>query len=159
MNKEEILINLKILQSLQKNQKLISRGPYMNIEPISIIPEFIRRWHRQDSRNETLLKINMIVNSAIELIEHWKTRKINENDIDNILHYMEQSITGIKNLKETYATCSQTCARIDVVVNKVNDCLACHQYHETNNNENKENNENNEIDNDSLFSQNDQMFI
>ena len=156
MNKEELLINLKILQSLQKNQKLISRGPYMNIEPVSIIPEFLRRWHRQDSRNETLLKINMVIKSAIELIEHLNSKNMNDNDIDNILHYMEQSITGIKNLKETYATCSQTCARIDVVVNKVNDCLTYHQY---NQGVNDNNHENHEIDNDSLFSNNEQLNV
>ena len=125
----------------------------MNIEPVSIIPEFIRRWHRQDSRNETLLKINMVVNSAIELIEHWKTKSLNDNDIHNILHYMEQSVNGIKNLKETYATCSQTCARIDVVVNKINDCLARNKYTDS------ENEVLAETDNDSLFSHNEQLDV
>ena len=38
--------------------------------------------------------------------------------------YLENALIGIKNLKETYATCSQTCARIDVVVNKIEHVLS-----------------------------------
>ena len=53
MEKEEIMINLKVLENLQKDQKLISRGQYINIEPISIIRS-LRRWHRQDNRNRQL---------------------------------------------------------------------------------------------------------
>ena len=75
MDIEEIYINLKVLQSLDKNQKLISRGQYLNIEPVSIIPEAIRRWQRQDNRNETLKKINLIVNSAIEYIVKIENRR------------------------------------------------------------------------------------
>ena len=56
MDTEEVFINLKVLQGLEKNQKLISRGQYINIEPQSIIPEALRRWRRQDSRDETLKK-------------------------------------------------------------------------------------------------------
>ena len=37
--------------------------------------------------------------------------------------YLENALPGIQNLKETYATCSQTCARIDVVVNKIKHVL------------------------------------
>ncbi len=148
MEPEEIFINLKVLQGLNKNQKLISRGQYINIEPQSIIPEGIRRWRRQDSRDETLKKINLIVNSAIEFIlkdaKSTSTTKIrfNENTIINETNennettlvkkeksghemkvYLENALHGIKNLKETYATCSQTCARIDVVVNKIEHVL------------------------------------
>ena len=147
MEPEEIFINLKVLQGLNKNQKLISRGQYINVEPQSIIPEGLRRWRRQDSRDETLKKINLIVNSAIEYIlkdsNSTSTAKIRFNEKTTLLNgdnenalvkkeksghemkiYLENALHGIKNLKETYATCSQTCARIDVVVNKIEHVLA-----------------------------------
>ena len=146
MDIEEIYINLKVLESLDKNQKLISRGQYLNIEPVSIIPEAIRRWQRQDNRNETIKKINLIVNSAIEFILKDTNKPISNNqrpklilneplpDENSIIKkeksghemkaYLENALTGIKNLKETYATCSQTCARIDVVVNKIEHVLS-----------------------------------
>jgi len=116
MDIEETIINLKILQKLEKNQKLITRGDYLNIEPPSLIPEFIRRWNRQDNRHETLKKINTIVNTAIDLI--------NKNeDTYNIKNYLDGSKEGINNLKETYSTCSQTCARIDIILDKINAAL------------------------------------
>jgi hypothetical protein len=151
MDNEEILINLKVLHSLQKNQKLISRGQFINIEPLSIIPEAIRRWQRQDSRNETLNKINLIVNSALtfinknQVIKGIKDKKYNigsfdaadedvnnedhsdgENDDDDVYNmklYLKDSLKGIINLKETYSICTQTCARLDVIINKIETAL------------------------------------
>jgi hypothetical protein len=112
MDIEEIIINLKILSQLDKNQKLITRGSYINIEGPSLIPEFIRRWNRQENRSETLKKINSIINSAIELID-----KDNKYDVKQ---YIIDSKNGIQNLKETYSTCSQTCARLDIILDKIN---------------------------------------
>ena len=112
MDIEEIIINLKILQSLDKNQKLVTRGSYINTESPSLIPEFIRRWNRQENRAETIKKINNIVNSAIE--------NIDKDNIFNIKEYLINAKVGILNLKETYSTCSQTCARIDIIIDKIN---------------------------------------
>ena len=33
--------------------------------------------------------------------------------------YLIKSCTGIANLKETYATCKQTCARLDTILDKI----------------------------------------
>ena len=151
MEPEEIFINLKVLESLDKDQKLISRGPYMNIEPHSIIPEWLRRWHRQDNRNECIKKINLIVNSAIDYIEN-QVKKEKQSETSNkiqIIHrtsvpdipqnikdehdmviYLEKSLKGIQNLKETYSTCSQTCARIDVIINKILNSLNTYRQNE-----------------------------
>ena len=112
MDIEEIIINLKILSQLDKNQKLITRGSYINIEGPSLIPEFIRRWNRQENRSETLKKINSIINAAIELIDKETKYDVKE--------YIINSKIGIQNLKETYSTCSQTCARLDIILDKIN---------------------------------------
>lgn len=110
MDIDEVLINLKVLEQLQVNQKLISRGPYLNIEFSSIVPEWVRRWKRQDNRNETIKKINIVINSAFRLREK-------NPEIDK---YLKTTVQGLKSLKETYATCCQTTARIDVLINKIN---------------------------------------
>lgn len=130
MDTEEIFINLKVLESLDKNQKLISRGKFLNVEPISIIPEFARRWYRQDNRDETIKKINLIVNSAIDIIRKQENESPDESSDSmdqtgnhNIRKYLGGSLNGVKNLKETYATCSQTCARLDVIINKIDHIL------------------------------------
>jgi len=113
MDIDEVLVNLKVLEQIQVNQKLISRGPYLNIEYESIVPEFIRRWRRQDNRNETIKKINLVINSALKLKE--EDDKMKER-LDTCL---KKSVTGLKALKETYATCCQTTARVDVIINKI----------------------------------------
>lgn len=115
MDIEEIIVNLKLLEKLDKNQKLITRGSYLNIESRSLVPEFIRRWNRQDSRHETIRKITSVVNFAIGYIQNGS----NPEHVFNIKEYLEKSKVGISNLKETYATCNQTCARLDVILDKI----------------------------------------
>jgi hypothetical protein len=145
MDKEEVFVNLKVLERLDKNQKLVSRGPYINIERPGLIPECVRRWHRQDNRNEMLKKVNNIVNCAIFLIKQsvnsannkespnpkssvntnpqHKSSLMVSNDGPALCVNLENALTGLKNLKETYATCSQTCARLDVIIAKINEAL------------------------------------
>ena len=110
MDIEEIVVNLKVLETLEKHQKLVTRGNYLNIETRSIVPQAIRRWNRQDSRHETIRKINTVIDAAI----HCSSNSF------NIHEYLKKSIVGLQNLKETYATCTQTCARLDILIDKVN---------------------------------------
>ena len=117
MDIDEVLVNLKVLEQIQVNQKLISRGPYLNIEYESLVPEFIRRWRRQDNRNETIKKINLVINSAL------KMKKEDEKMSERLDVYLKKSISGLKALKETYATCCQTTARIDVIINKIQNTM------------------------------------
>jgi len=110
---DEILINLKVLESLDINKKLITRDTYLNVEPNKTIPEFIRRWWRQDDRNETLRKIDDVIEKALRL------RK--EKDKSEVLDpYLINSIKGLRNLKQTYSLCVQTCARLDTIIAKIN---------------------------------------
>ena len=157
MDKEEVFVNLKVLERLDKNQKLVSRGPYINIERPGIIPECVRRWHRQDNRNEMLKKVNNIVNCAIFLMKQsvngtkimnksinkegcpqqqknssntnsqYRSSLMISNDGSVLFTNLENALVGLKNLKETYATCSQTCARLDVIIAKINEALDLYQ--------------------------------
>jgi len=111
MEREEIIVNLKLLESVQKMQKLTTRDVFLNIEPESLIPECVRRWKRQDGRDSTIKKINEIVNYSIQLVNDQKDAAIKD--------YLLKSSAGIANLKETYAACKQTCARIDTILDKI----------------------------------------
>jgi hypothetical protein len=121
MDIEEIIINLKLLNKVEKNQKIITRGEYLNVEPKTIIPEFIRRWNRQDSRHETLRKINAIIDVAIKILDDPKYKDF------NIRKYLLESKVGISNLKETYCLCNQTCSRLDIIIDKINTKLGIEQ--------------------------------
>jgi hypothetical protein len=106
---EELVVNLKVLKKLEKHQKLNTHGVFLNVEAKSIIPEFIRRWRRGDDRNITLQQINATVATSIELIpRHAMLKK-----------YLAEVVPGLENLKETYSTCSQTCARLDAIIDTI----------------------------------------
>tara|TARA_B110000495_G_C22710283_1_gene417734 strand:- start:233 stop:628 length:396 start_codon:yes stop_codon:yes gene_type:complete len=109
---DEIIINLKVLESLEINKKLITRDTYLNVEPNKAIPEFIRRWWRQDDRNESLRKIDDVVKKALIL-------RADINNTDVIEPYLINSIKGLRNLKQTYSLCAQTGARIDTIISKI----------------------------------------
>lgn len=116
MEIEELIINLKLLEKLEIHQKLITRDTYLNIERVSLVPECIRRWNRQDNRHETIKKINAVVNDSIHLLEkndalcsHYELRKALMN-----------AIKGLNNLKETYVVCNQTYSRIELIIEKIN---------------------------------------
>tara|TARA_Y100000992_G_C21263139_1_gene492401 strand:- start:195 stop:590 length:396 start_codon:yes stop_codon:yes gene_type:complete len=110
---DEVLINLKVLESLEINKKLVTRDTYLNVETDKIIPVGIRRWWRQDDRNETLRKIDDIVDKALRL----RNDKGKSEVIDP---YLIDSIKGLRNLKQTYSLCVQTCARLDTIIGKIN---------------------------------------
>jgi hypothetical protein len=110
MDGEEVIINLKLLSQVEKGQKLITRDAYLNIEgPYLFVPEFVRRWRRQDSRHETVKCINRVVNDAITLLKKDPSMK----------SYILGAKPGIMNLKETYSMCHQTCARLDMILDKI----------------------------------------
>ena len=106
---DNITINLNVLSKLEQNKKIITKESYLNVEKQNYIPEAIKRTWRGDSRNETVKKIELIINKAIDLKE--------ENpQLDELL---EKSKKGILNLKETYSDCTQTKARLDAILQKI----------------------------------------
>jgi hypothetical protein len=110
MDPEEVIINLKLLSQVERGQKLITRDAYLNIEgSYTFIPEFVRRWRRQDSRHETVKCINRVVNDAITLLKKDPSMK----------PYLCAAKPGIMSLKETYSMCHQTCARLDMILDKI----------------------------------------
>tara|TARA_A100001011_G_scaffold400696_1_gene517681 strand:+ start:860 stop:1306 length:447 start_codon:yes stop_codon:yes gene_type:complete len=127
MDIDEVLVNLKVLEHIQVNQKLISRGPYLNIEYESLVPEFIRRWRRQDNRNETIKKINLVINSALKL------KADDDKMTERLDGSLVRSVSGLRALKETYATCCQTTARIDVIIGKIQNSINKDEYNNTDN--------------------------
>jgi chromosome condensin MukBEF ATPase and DNA-binding subunit MukB len=124
MNVEDIIINLKVLEKVQIHEKLISRGQYLNIEYASVIPVGVRRWWRQDNRIEMLKKIQMVVRCAIDLIEETSSSVVliqesgRKKKLD-VKPYLMNCVQGLRNLKETYAECSATCAQLDIFIDSI----------------------------------------
>lgn len=113
-DKNELIVNLTILSQVEKNRKLLTKDTYLNMEQktqLLQVPEAVRRWWRGDNRDNTLKKIDLIINKAIDLIDN------------DIMEYLRKSIKGIENLKETYTDDTQTRARLDVVIDRINNAI------------------------------------
>ena len=109
MDIEEVIVNLNVLRQVKKGQKLCTRGAFLDIETPYLVPECIRRWRRQDNRNEMITILNRIINNALT------TQKTD----NNLTTYIDQSVSGIENLKHTYSMCNQTVARLDMILDKI----------------------------------------
>ena len=107
---DELIVNLKVLGNLQKNTKIITKDKFLNIENSTFIPESIKRWIRGDNRDEIIKKIDIIVSKAISYQDEKK----------ELTPYIQKSLSGIINLKETYSTCQLTIARLDTLIDKIN---------------------------------------
>lgn len=101
---EEVIVNLNVIAQLKKGQKLSTRGEYLDIEAPCLVPECIRRWRRQDSRNDMVIALNRIINEAIR---------------QDVPRYLDKAIVGLENLKHTYAHCKQTMARLEMILDKI----------------------------------------
>jgi len=107
---EDIITNLNVLSNLEQSKKLVTKDVYLNIEQDTIIPEFIKRWLRGDSRDNTIKKINSVIEESISQLDNYP----------ELYDYLQNAKKGINNLKETYSTCSQTKARLDTIIFKIN---------------------------------------
>jgi len=110
MDREEVIINLKLLAQVEKGQKISTRDSYLNLESTYLfIPQCVRRWKRQESRDDTIKTINRIINDALVISKKDPKMK----------SYLGKAKLGIINLKETYSMCHQTCARFDTILDKI----------------------------------------
>ena len=105
---DEVAVNLKVIASIQVNTKLYTKGSYLNIEQPMFIPESVRRWYRQDSRDEAIKRIDRTISKAIAY-----------NDPEMQKHLVATKV-GITNMRETYSNCVQTMARLDTILDKIN---------------------------------------
>lgn len=116
IERDEVSVNLTVLAKLPINTRLNTSGVYMNIESDTYVPQFLKRWVRGDNRDEMIQKINRVVIKTISII------KQTESDTELIGH-LDEASKGIMNLKETYSSCVQTCARLDVIEDKIRECI------------------------------------
>ena len=114
---DELCVNLTILSTTPINTKLSTTGVFLNHEASHYyIPISMKRWWMGDSREETIRKIERIVNKSIlfcEVVNSDETRS-------QLRDLLSKSISGINNIRETYSSCIQTSARIDTILTKIN---------------------------------------
>ena len=112
---ENMLINLKVLQSLNTNVRLDTTETLFRIHSAaSWVPSWMKRWWAQQSRITDIGRIQTLYQDAIKLVhdEHEQSTRIQK--------YMVESLKGLKNLKTTYRNDPTVIALIDVILDSVN---------------------------------------
>lgn len=111
---ENILINLRVLHSLPCNARLDTTSVLFRIHTQSAwVPTFMRRWWAAQNRVTDINRIRTVYSKAIAHVQS------NSNDCARVKEYLQQSLSGLKNLKTTYRNDVTTAALIDVVVDNV----------------------------------------
>ena len=118
MDENAIIINLKVIASIQPNDKINTGDKYLNLERVSFVPLAVKRWWRSDDRNESLTRIDQIVTEALAMDNHVVETNVKD------------SISGLNNFKKTYSKCRQSIARIDTIIEKINQKYNSQQYNE-----------------------------
>lgn len=110
-----MLINLKVLQSLNTNVRLDTTETLFRIHSTgSWVPSWMKRWWAQQSRITDIGRIQTLYQDAIKLVQdkHEQSTRIQK--------YLVESLKGLKNLKTTYRNDPTVMALIDVILDSVN---------------------------------------
>ena len=111
-NFENMLINLKVLQSLQCHVKLDTTETLFRIHSTAAwVPAWVKRWWAQQTRLTDITRIQTLYQDARQLVdeEHPQAERIKQHLID--------SQKGLINLKTTYRNDPTVVALLDDIDN------------------------------------------
>lgn len=112
---QNILINLKVLQSLPCHARLDTTEQLFKIHtPASWVPIWAKRWWSAQTRVTDIGRIQTLYDKAIQYVND------NHNDSGRVAEYLTNSLRGLQNLQTTYTKDVTTVALLDVVLDNVN---------------------------------------
>lgn len=111
---KQIIVNLIILGQLDTGMKLNTRGDSFELDEYNWYQGFTRLIRRGEDRNITVKKIEILVKDTSVLVNSIISGETPEDIITlfKIREYIEQGITGLTKLKETYACDKTTWAKL-----------------------------------------------
>ena len=114
---DNMLINLRVLQSLQCHNRLDTSNTLFKIHtPAAWLPAWLRRWWGSQTRLTDISRIQTLYNESAQYIK-------NKNpSYERLQKYMSDSLRGLRNLQTTYMNDPTTVALIDVILDSV-ECL------------------------------------
>ena len=136
---QDIFINLNILSKIKPYDKIyINKNNLISIEYNSAFQGFFRFLYN-NSREKNLTNLILFYQNIFDYVDellnsqylngdliHDYINKDNEeffkiyNNLDKLNYYLENSSTGIKNLKKTYSTDIVTDSKLDIIINNIN---------------------------------------
>jgi len=118
---DNMLINLKVLQSLQCHVRLDTTETLFKIHVASPwVPTFLRRWWSHQTRLTDITRIQTLYQDARHLVNN------NHPQAGRINAYLVDSRKGLLNMKTTYCNDPTVVALLDVIL----DCSDTPTIHE-----------------------------
>jgi hypothetical protein len=112
---ETTLINLRVLSSLESHYRLDTTESLFKIhQSAHWIPVWMKRWWASQNRQTDISRIQSLYQKAIEFL-----KENNEARATRMLQYVNDSKTGLQNLKTTYTNDKTMVALIDVILDSV----------------------------------------
>jgi len=122
---EDIFINLTLLSKIDVGDKLIQNGDmkHMNIDTSYF--QFITRWFKGSSRNNSLKFISHVLNQAFEYNDSMLEEKSEKSAVTvfRLTADLKNSLNGLNNLKQTYSTDKLIQSELDVMIDNIRNKL------------------------------------
>ena len=118
---ENLLINLKVLALLEKNQKISVNGDLILIDYNTLF-QGIRRWWYESNREKGIIFIDTLINNVDsnykQLIRKQNT-VANNKLINTVQLYLRNGIDGLENMKHTYKEDPENINKLDDIILKI----------------------------------------
>ena len=118
---ENLLINLKVLALLEKNQKISVTGDLIIIDYNTLF-QGIRRWWYESNREKSIIFIDTLINnvdSTYKQLIRKKNTVSNNRLINTIQLYLRNCIDGLENMKHTYKDDTENINKLDDIILKI----------------------------------------
>ena len=117
---ENILVNLKVIALLEKNEKISVTGDLIVIDYDTLF-QGIRRWWHESNREKGITFIdNLINNIDREYKQLIKKNTISNNRLINTIQlYLRNAVDGLENMKYTYKNDKENINKLDDIIFKI----------------------------------------
>jgi len=106
---EDLLVNLRVISVLEPYQRIHTRQRHFRVYENRFLPEWVARWFDGATRRSDFGRIRDVYHAALENIDHPGMRE-----------QVINSLKGLNSLKKTYETDQTYLARIETLIDLIN---------------------------------------
>jgi len=122
-----LLLNLEILSRVKPHEKVNAKAAVLHIEPNGWWPVGIARYWRSDDRGTLMSRVQALVEEAKRYLRNAQI-SCDGVRLKRFLRKLAMMITGLTNLKQTYANDTQTVAHLELIIEYIKEVLKRYSY-------------------------------
>lgn len=113
MNVDDVISKLKFIGLIEKDEKIDTRN--IQRQPSNFYTTFIRSFVLRDNRYNTLKFLKDVISQTFVILEEKKS----PFSVKKLLIDLNNSKTGIENLKHTYSSDTKFCCDLELLLEKI----------------------------------------